>query len=71
MISDRTYRPRLSGDDAVAELRLGAGGQFDPAVVEVFIDVLDGTDAEAPAADSHSSTVAAAHVRALLSQTAV
>jgi response regulator RpfG family c-di-GMP phosphodiesterase len=33
MTSDRPYRPALSWDDALAELRANAGTQFDPLVV--------------------------------------
>jgi len=41
MTSDRVYRPRLDATGAVAELRRGAGSQFDPAVVEVLAGVLE------------------------------
>ncbi len=37
MVSERPYRAALSRDEAVAELRAGAGRQFDPELVEVFI----------------------------------
>jgi diguanylate cyclase (GGDEF)-like protein len=48
MTSDRPYRSSMSDQDARAELRAGAGTQFDPRVVEAFIAVLDaGVDAEA------------------------
>jgi diguanylate cyclase (GGDEF)-like protein len=39
MISDRVYRKGLSRDAAFAELRRCAGTQFDPVLVERFIDV--------------------------------
>lgn len=39
MTSDRPYRKALSREAALAELRKGAGTQFDPEVVEVFIRV--------------------------------
>jgi len=42
---DRPYRKRLSREDAVSELKKGAGAQFDPQVVEAFLRV----EARAPA----------------------
>lgn len=39
MTSERTYRTALRSAAAYAELRRHAGSQFDPAVVEAFIDV--------------------------------
>lgn len=40
MTSDRPYRPGLSPDAAVEELRREAGRQFDPGVVAAFLAVL-------------------------------
>jgi diguanylate cyclase (GGDEF)-like protein len=37
MIADRPYRTALSDADAIMELRLGAGTQFDPRVVDAFL----------------------------------
>ena len=37
MISGRAYRPAVTPEVAAGELRKGAGRQFDPAVVEVFL----------------------------------
>lgn len=37
MTSDRPYRKALTVDEALARLREGAGSQWDPAVVEVFV----------------------------------
>lgn len=42
MRSDRPYRRALPLGEAVEELRRNAGTQFDPAVVEVFLSVLEG-----------------------------
>ena len=40
MISDRPYRSGLTTDVAVAELRAGAGTQFDPTLVELFVEAV-------------------------------
>jgi HD-GYP domain-containing protein (c-di-GMP phosphodiesterase class II) len=40
MTSDRPYRKALSMEVALDELRKGAGTQFDPRVVKIFIDIL-------------------------------
>ncbi len=41
MTADRPYRRALGADEARAELRRGAGAQFDVRVVEAFLRVLD------------------------------
>jgi diguanylate cyclase (GGDEF)-like protein len=43
--SDRCYRKARSLEEARAELLRSAGNQFDPAVVEVFLDELDQPEA--------------------------
>ena len=40
MTTDRPYRKALPKEVAVAELRKGAGSQFDPKVVEAFFEIL-------------------------------
>ncbi|MBE0527959.1 MAG: diguanylate cyclase, partial [Thermoleophilia bacterium] len=40
MISDRPYRSGLTTDVAIAELRAGAGTQFDPTLVELFVEAV-------------------------------
>ncbi len=40
MISDRPYRPAMSCEEALQELRRCAGTQFDPELVEMFMLVL-------------------------------
>jgi two-component system, cell cycle response regulator len=41
MRSDRAYQRSLSRDEARDQLRLGRGTQFDPDVVDLFLDLLD------------------------------
>ena len=40
MTSDRPYRKGFSAEEAVVELKRCSGTQFDPAIVEVFLEVL-------------------------------
>ncbi len=44
MMSDRTYRIKLSFEDAIAQLKEGAGTQFDEEIVGVFIRILKDYD---------------------------
>ncbi len=41
MRSDRAYQPMLSPDAARDQLRQGRGTQFDPDIVDLFLDLLD------------------------------
>jgi putative nucleotidyltransferase with HDIG domain len=41
MTSDRPYRQAMSQDEAIAELKKYAGTQFDPALVDIFINELE------------------------------
>lgn len=41
MTSDRPYRDALPLDRALGEIRAGAGTQFDPEVVKVFVDLVE------------------------------
>jgi putative two-component system response regulator len=38
---DRPYRSRFAGDEAAAMIRTGRGSQFDPVVVDAFVESLD------------------------------
>lgn len=40
MTEDRIYRKAMSVDDAIAEIRRNSGTQFDPHVVQVFIETV-------------------------------
>jgi putative two-component system response regulator len=40
MVSDRPYRRGLAHDEVVSRLRAGAGRQWDPLFVEIFLDLL-------------------------------
>jgi HD-GYP domain-containing protein (c-di-GMP phosphodiesterase class II) len=42
MTSDRVYRPRLSDEVAIAELKKHSGTQFDSRVVKAFLGAYDG-----------------------------
>ncbi len=46
MTSDRPYRRAMSVERAVSELEGGAGTQFDPDVVRVFVDMMDEDSAD-------------------------
>jgi GGDEF domain-containing protein len=49
MTSDRPHRPALTPEDALAQLELGAGTQFDPEVVREFREAVAPTIARAAA----------------------
>ena len=55
MVSVRPYRRRLTPDEAIEELRAGAGTQFDPFLVERFIETLAGSDSGAQAASGKAA----------------
>jgi diguanylate cyclase (GGDEF)-like protein/PAS domain S-box-containing protein len=40
MTSGRSYKPAISKKDAITEIKRNAGSQFDPALVEKFIELL-------------------------------
>ncbi len=47
MTNDRPYRQALPIEEAFAEIRSGAGTQFDPEVVRAFVSLVDHLDAAA------------------------
>ncbi len=55
MTTDRPYRPGMSRQEALQELRANAGTQFDPAVVRIFEQILKRL-AVRPAEDGAGST---------------
>jgi putative nucleotidyltransferase with HDIG domain len=66
MRTDRVYRKALSYEVARAELVGGAGSQFDPRVVEVFLSVLEQHEPEATARRAAHDQVELAAVPQLL-----
>lgn len=51
MVSERPYSAKLRPEEAIAELQSKAGTQFDPRVVNAFLDVLQGASVEYRRAD--------------------
>ncbi len=43
MISDRPYRKALTKETAIRELKRGNGIQFEPKLVEIFLEILKQT----------------------------
>jgi HD superfamily phosphodiesterase len=48
MTSDRPYRPALSRESAITELKRNAWTQFDPRLIEMFLRVLEREDLGSP-----------------------
>ena len=42
MNNDRAYRKAMRREDAIAEIRRNAGTQFDPDIVRIFINIMEG-----------------------------
>jgi HD-GYP domain-containing protein (c-di-GMP phosphodiesterase class II) len=58
MLAPRSYRPALSVEHARRELRQGAGSQFDPTVVDLFLAAIDAPEERAVDTDPESSHMA-------------
>jgi diguanylate cyclase (GGDEF)-like protein len=58
MLDNRVYKPALSLEQALAELRRCAGTQFDPQLVEVFCRIVGERTALAPPAKDGAKAVA-------------
>jgi HD-GYP domain-containing protein (c-di-GMP phosphodiesterase class II) len=41
MTRDRPYRKRMTYDEAINEIKKYKGIQFDPKVVDIFLDVME------------------------------
>jgi diguanylate cyclase (GGDEF)-like protein len=65
MTSDRAYRAAMPLKDALAEIRSGAGGQFDAQVAGAFVEMLEAEGAPQRAASSLGSR-AVAHIAELV-----
>ena len=52
MTIGRAHRPVLTRSESIAELRAGAGKQFDPRVLDVFERALDEVEREERAASA-------------------
>jgi diguanylate cyclase (GGDEF)-like protein len=40
MISDRPYRPKMTHEEAIEELKVNKGTQFDPKLIDIFMTIL-------------------------------
>jgi two-component system, cell cycle response regulator len=60
MTTDRPYRAAMSVQEALAELRRCAGGQFDPTVVDMFCDALIEQGSPAPGVESAATNTSSA-----------
>ena len=64
MTADRSYRTAIGHAAACEELLRSSGTQFDPTVIQAFLEVIESEDIES---ELDAGQMAAAHVRSLLS----
>ncbi len=55
LISDRPYRPALKEEEAIITLRAGAGKQWDPFLVDIFISIITNLKESGHPIKTHSS----------------
>lgn len=60
MISDRTYRNALSKEDALEEIKRCAGTQFDPELVDLFVEIIISGSTSVDKKDDHKEKPEAA-----------
>jgi putative nucleotidyltransferase with HDIG domain len=58
LISDRPYRPGIERERVVEIVKQGAGRQFDPRVVQAFLEVMSRKEPESPPPDARSLVLA-------------
>ena len=56
LISDRPYRPALKEEEAITTLKAGAGKQWDPFLVDIFISVITNLKENGNPIQAHSQT---------------
>lgn len=59
MTSCRPYRQAMTVDQALAEIRAGAGAQFDPALAVLFVEMMQATEAAGQTLPQHSPSESA------------
>ncbi len=64
MTSQRTYKPKIDVEEALAELRANAGTQFDPMIVELLCEVVEENRAVAARDDEAAAELVPAPVPA-------
>jgi putative nucleotidyltransferase with HDIG domain len=58
LVSDRPYRAGMEPERVVEVIKQGAGRQFDPQVIQAFLEVMSREEPESPPSDNHSLVLA-------------